>query len=110
MDVPSHVFDDKGWVAMHARELIAFTLFATCAVALPAHAADPPPSVSDLRVGGLRGLEKGDFAVAGDAADRLLLHHSKDPRAIRLAADLYLRCGKINTAIKQFERYIELVP
>jgi len=48
--------------------------------------------------------------VASDAADRLLLHYSNDPRAIRLAADLLLRTGKINSAAKQFERYLELVP
>jgi lipoprotein NlpI len=68
------------------------------------------PSISELRIQGLKGLEKRDGAVASDAADRLLLHYPKDARAIRLAGDLYLRSGKINSSIKQFERYIELVP
>lgn len=68
------------------------------------------PSISDLRTTGLRALEKGDRAAASDAADRLLLHYEADPRAIRLAADLYLRSGKIHSSIKQFERFIEQVP
>ncbi|MGV3483294.1 MAG: tetratricopeptide repeat protein [Planctomycetaceae bacterium] len=97
---------------LHARKLIAFTLLAACAsiMTLPTLAADTAPSIADLRVAGLRGLEKGDQAAASDAADRLLLHYANDRGAIRLAGDLYLRCGKINSAIKQFERYLDLVP
>jgi len=87
--------------------VIAFLL------AMPFCCADDPeavPSISDLRVQGLRALEKQDRNLAGDAADRLLLHHGDDPVAIRLAGDLFLRSGKIHSAATQFERYIELVP
>lgn len=72
--------------------------------------ADEVPAIAELRIEGLRGLEKRDRSIASDAADRLLLHHGNDIRAIRLAGDLYLRSGKINSAAKQFERYIELAP
>jgi len=100
---------------MHSRRPVLLGLFSVIAFVLlipVCRAADPEvvPSISDLRIEGLRGLEKQDRDVASDAADRLLQHYSSDPRAIRLAADLLLRSGKINSAARQFERYIELVP
>lgn len=87
-------------------------LFLACAscFAWPLGLAEEIPSIPELRVAGLRGLESGDRAAASDAADRLLLHHENDAKAIRLAGDLYLRAGKINSSIKQFERYIERAP
>jgi lipoprotein NlpI len=106
---------------MYLRTLVQLSVIASWLVALsaplsfcaPCASADEPevkPSISDLRTTGLRALEKGDRAGASDAADRLLLDYEADPRAIRLAADLFLRSGKIYSSIKQFERFIERVP
>jgi lipoprotein NlpI len=100
---------------MRTRRFLLLPLFAMCAFVSTksiGHADEPEvvPSISELRMEGLRGLEKRERAAASDAADRLMLHYENDPRAIRLAGDLYLRSGKIHTSIKQFERYIELVP
>ncbi len=100
---------------MRLRTSLRFALFAVCAMVgslsvLAADDAEEIPSIAELRVDGLKALEQGDRGLAGDAADRLLLHHDKDARAIRLAGDLYLRSGKIHSAIKQFERYIDIVP
>jgi lipoprotein NlpI len=106
---------------MCLRTLVQFSVLAAWALAIsapmtvcaPHTFADEPeakPSISDLRTTGLRALEKVDRTAASDAADRLLLDYENDPRAIRLAADLYLRSGKIHSSIKQFERFIERVP
>lgn len=104
---------------MNLRSFVRLTVLAGWAFAMPmsslftvASADEPeaPPSISDLRTSGLRALETGDRSGASDAADRLLLHYEADPRAIRLAGDLYLRSGKIHSSIKQFERFIERVP
>jgi len=70
----------------------------------------PQASISELRIEGLRALERGDRLAASDTADTILLDHGDDSRAIRIAADLLLRSGKIHSSIKQFERYLELVP
>lgn len=97
---------------MRTCPFIRRAFLTTCAwfVSCTATWAEEVPSIADLRIAGLRGLEKGDREEASGAAGRLLLHHENDPRAIRLAGDLLLRAGKINSAIQQFERYIELVP
>jgi lipoprotein NlpI len=95
-----------------------FVLSAICVIlsvvgSRPQGCADennPPPSISELRAEGLRALEKGDRFTASDAADRLILHYENDSRATRIAGDLYLRAGKVHSSIKQFERYIEMVP
>lgn len=75
--------------------------------------ADEPekvPSISELRLIGLRALENGDRTAASDAADRLLMNYEADARAVRLAGDLYLRSGKVHSAVKQFETYVEREP
>lgn len=79
-------------------------------VAQPVPEKEAVPSISDLHVQGLRSLEKTDLMAASDAADKLLMHYENDPRAVRLAGDLFLRSGKIRSAAKQFERYIEMIP
>ncbi len=71
---------------------------------------EPQPSIADYRAMGLKALERQDKLAASDAADRMLEAYGSDPRAMRSAADLYLRSGKINSSIKQFERYLAEVP
>ncbi len=68
------------------------------------------PSIAEYRAIGLKALERKDNAGASDAADRLLEDYENDPRAMRSGADLYLRSGKIHSSIKQFERYLAVVP
>ena len=94
------------------RQLVLYAL-STMFCAVPLRGADDAKdvqSIADLRIEGLKALEKQDRGAAIDAADRLLQHHPNDPRAIRLVGDLYLRSGKVNSAITQYERYVELVP
>lgn len=70
----------------------------------------PVASVSELQAEGLRALEKGNRVAATDVADLLVGKHKDDARAVLVAGDLYLRAGRIHTSLKQFERYIALVP
>ncbi len=72
--------------------------------------SDTVLSIAEFRVIGYRALEKRDALLASDVAERLLANYEKSPEAIRLAGDLYLRVGKVNSAVKQFERYVRLVP
>ena len=71
---------------------------------------EPKPSIAEYRAMGLKALERKDNVAASDAADRLLVDYENDPRAMRSAADIYLRSGKVHSSIKQFERYLDIVP
>jgi len=97
---------------MNVRLAAVIILSTLVSAPVVCHADEPSDvlSISDLRTMGLRALEQGNRQTAGEAADKLLLNFEDDSRAIRLAGDLYLRSGRIRSSIKQFERYIELVP
>jgi lipoprotein NlpI len=67
-------------------------------------------SVSDLRAQGLSALQKGDNKTAILAADAMMRQHPANARALRLAADIYLRTGKFDSAARLFDRYLESEP
>lgn len=67
-------------------------------------------SVADLSMQGILALRRGESESAIRTADALMRHHPEDPRALRLAADTYLRTGKVELAAKLFDRYLELRP
>ena len=89
-------------------------LFCSTSNAQETNPGQPDPtgkmSVSALRAQGLTALQKGDSHNAILAADAMTQQHSDDARALRLAADIYLRSGKVDSAARLFDRYLELEP
>ncbi|MFK8112103.1 MAG: tetratricopeptide repeat protein [Rubripirellula sp.] len=67
-------------------------------------------SLSSLRVQALKALQKGDNAAAILSADAMTRLHPDDQRAMRLSADIYLRTGKIDWAVRLFDRYVKERP
>ncbi|TWT84973.1 hypothetical protein CA13_64550 [Planctomycetes bacterium CA13] len=70
----------------------------------------PSVSASSLRAEALRALQEGDSARAVLAADAIVRQHGDEPRSIRLAADIYLRSGKVTWAVRMFDRYLKAEP
>ncbi len=77
---------------------------------IPKSVPEDTMSVSALRAQGLLALQKGDNETAILAADAMIRQHPADARALRLAADIYLRTGKVDSAARLFDRYLELEP
>ncbi len=67
-------------------------------------------SASELRAQALAALSRGEPKAAIEAADQMLKQTGVDARSIRLAADVYLRAGAVDKAVKQFDRYVEMEP
>ncbi|GAA5508678.1 tetratricopeptide repeat protein [Novipirellula caenicola] len=67
-------------------------------------------SISSLRASGLKALQEGNRNLAVESADAIVRLHSKDARAVRLAADIYLRSGKVDWATRLFNRYVSVAP
>ena len=86
----------------------SLALFFLICSALPA-AAQRAMSPSELRSQGLKALQEGNNDLAIQVADAIVRQH-QDPRAIRLAADIYLRSGKTEWATRLFNRYAESEP
>ncbi|WP_146531141.1 tetratricopeptide repeat protein [Novipirellula artificiosorum] len=81
------------------------------AAAIPARAQDPGTlSASTLRAEALKQLQEGKTELAILAADAIVRQHGDDPRAIRLAADVYLRCGRVPWSVRLFDRYVKADP
>jgi lipoprotein NlpI len=84
----------------------------------PAQQLDSPPpaqstatpSAAALRARSLQALQTGDRIAAIAAADALVQDHADDPETIRRAADIYLRSGKVDTAVDLFDRYVQARP
>ena len=89
---------------------LSLILAACTSPALSQEAPVADLSVSGLRATALRAMQKGDAEAAKRAADALIREHSKDPRAARVAGDVYLRSGKVAAAVEQFDRYLEMEP
>tara|TARA_R110002073_G_scaffold21524_6_gene75821 strand:+ start:1639 stop:2451 length:813 start_codon:yes stop_codon:yes gene_type:complete len=82
----------------------------TC-FSLASHGQDADSmSVSSLRATGLKALQEGNRELAIESADAIVRQHSNDARAIRLAADIYLRSGKVEWATRLFNRYAKVAP
>ncbi len=75
----------------------------------PAESSDTM-SISALRAQSLRALQTGDTATAVLAADAMMRQYPNDTRSMRLAGDIFLRTGKIEDAVKLFDRYIAAEP
>ncbi len=84
--------------------------FAALSQDTPGTARRGEPGVLDLRADGLKALDQGDRNGAIGIADQLIRDFPDDPRAIRAAADLNLRSGRIHTSVRQFERSLEQAP
>ncbi|EMI17139.1 hypothetical protein RMSM_05930 [Rhodopirellula maiorica SM1] len=67
-------------------------------------------TISSLRATGLKALQEGNRDLAIESADAIVRQHSSDARAIRLAADIYLRSGKVEWATRLFNRYVNVTP
>jgi lipoprotein NlpI len=94
--------------------ILLVCLFCSTIEAQQTNPSQPDPedkmSVSALRAQGLMALQKGDNQNAILAADAMTRQHSDDTRALRLAADIYLRTGKVDSAARLFDRYLESEP
>jgi len=90
--------------------LCVFSLFDGSASSFAADEVATAPSISELSANGFRALGNRELSSASDAADSLILSYKDDVRATLIAGDLYLRSGKIKSAITQFERYLQMVP
>ncbi len=74
-------------------------------------AQDPiSQSTSELRAAALSSLSEGHYDAAVNAADAMIRQQDADSRALRLAADVYLRCGKVELATKLFDQFVEMEP
>ena len=69
--------------------------------------ANKDATVSALRAKALSSLQRGDSTSAIAAADAMVRLAPDDPRTTRLAADIYLRCGKAKWAVRLFDRYLQ---
>lgn len=88
-------------------------LLAVCMLAVSSPAQDPVSSKSsllELRARALEALQKGESATAVSLTDEIVKSYPDDPRAMRLAGDVYLRSGKSDAAVKLFDRYLEQEP
>ena len=66
-------------------------------------------SISALRGQSLTALQNGDKKTAIQAADAMIRLYPDDVRSMRRAADIYLRTGKVEMAVRLFDRYLESV-
>lgn len=67
-------------------------------------------SLGEWRDVAFAALGRGDSTAAITAADAILRDFPEVTVAARVAGDVYLRAGKIDHSIEQFERYIKQVP
>ncbi len=73
-------------------------------------AVDGTLAIATLRAQALQALQKGDSETAVLSADAMVRQHPDDARCTRLAADIYLRTGKVDWAARQFDRYLQSEP
>jgi lipoprotein NlpI len=92
----------------------AVPILVACLFASSSAAQDPAKpkakSISDLRAQGLSALSRGESETAILSADAIMESYSDNPRAMRLAGDIYLRTGRVESATKLFDRYLEYEP
>jgi lipoprotein NlpI len=55
-------------------------------------------------------LQDGESKTALALADAMVRQHRDDPNATLVAADVYLRTGKVESAVRFFDRYLESSP
>lgn len=55
-------------------------------------------------------LQEGESGTAIAFADAMVRQHRDDPNALRVAADVYLRTGKVESAARFFDRYVKSSP
>lgn len=67
-------------------------------------------STAQLRSSALLALRQGETETAIQMADALIKQDADEPASMLLAADVYLRCGKIDAAVKWFDRYLKASP
>ncbi len=58
----------------------------------------------------LSALRLGKTETAIEMADALIDQDADEPASMLLAADVYLRCGKVDAAVKWFDRYLNASP
>jgi len=87
------------------RGLVSATMLA--AATLPTVSASGQDT--DVRIA-TESLSAGDCQSALAAAERLGADRAADPRAIMLAADAYLRCGKPRRAVELYDQLIQQQP
>lgn len=67
-------------------------------------------SILDLRAQALSAMQEGDSATAVRAADAIVKSYGDNPRAMRLAGDVFLRTGRVDSAVKLFDKYLKYEP
>ncbi len=100
------------------RPSFSFLCIATVSVMMHATSLSPSShgqdqnslSASSLRAAGLKALQEGNRELAIESADAIVRQHNNDARAVRLAADIYLRSGKVEWSVRLFNRYAKAVP
>lgn len=96
------------------NRLVSSIVFISLVGLLVCGAQETPPTntmtISAMRSQALTALQKGENEKAILSADALIRQHPGDARAMRLAGDVYLRAGKIDAAVKLFDRYLESEP
>ncbi len=83
-------------------------------IGISAVAQDDPSkqelSPAVLRSQALMALQKGDNEAAIASADAMLRQNPDDPITARVAGDVYLRAGQVESATKQFNRFVRARP
>lgn len=97
-----------------ARTVSLSLILATLVCCPPGMAQDAAAAVelspAALRAKALLALRQGNSQLAVEAADGLLARDSDHPASMLLAADVYLRCGRIDDAVKWFDHYLKSEP
>ena len=67
-------------------------------------------SSASLRAKAQLALRQGEAQQAIEMANALINQDADSPGTMLLAADVYLRCGKVDDAVKWFDRYLQTTP
>ena len=89
---------------------LAFAILTIASSAVAQLPATDDLSPAELRAKGLRALQTGDNKLAVHFADAMVRQNPEDAGAMLRAGDIYLRTGKFDASVKQFDRFLEVQP
>ncbi|QDT03909.1 lipoprotein NlpI [Rubripirellula lacrimiformis] len=70
----------------------------------------PAATLSSLRIQASESLRAGKLSLATAAADAMITDYGDDVQAIAAAGDIYLRSGKVQKSVRQFDRLVNRQP
>ena len=93
------------------RALILISTVASCGSLAQAQLGGPANLASaTLRQRALQALRQGENETAIRMANALTDRDDIEPSSMLLSADVYLRCGEVDAAVKWFDRYLKASP